>query len=63
MAQGGDAAAAFEEREKRAVKLYPLRKFGRPDDVANVIVGLASPVMSGHVTGQVLSVSGGYYVG
>jgi len=63
IAQGGEAAAAFEDREKRALKLYPLRKFGRPDDVANVIVGIASPVMSGHVTGQILSVNGGYHVG
>jgi len=61
--QGAEAVAAFEERQGRALKLYPLRKFGRPDDVANVIVGLASPVMSGHVTGQVISVSGGYFVG
>ena len=63
IAQGAEAAAAFEERQGRALKLYPLRKFGRPDDVANVIVGVASPVMSGHVTGQVLSVNGGYHVG
>lgn len=63
IAKGGEAAAALEDREKRALKLYPLRKFGRPEDVANVIVGIASPVMSGHVTGQIISVNGGYHVG
>ncbi len=38
----------------------PLRKIGRPRDVANAVVFLASDAVAGHITGQVLSVSGGY---
>jgi len=45
-------------REK-AVKLYPLRRLGKPQDVANVVVFLASDVAS-FITGQTISVSGGY---
>lgn len=40
-------------------KSLPLKKIGRPEDVANAVVFLASDA-AGHVTGQVLSVSGGY---
>ncbi len=37
----------------------PLRKLGRAQDIANAVVFLASKA-AGHITGQVLSVSGGY---
>jgi 2-hydroxycyclohexanecarboxyl-CoA dehydrogenase len=47
------------EVEERIVKLYPLRKLGIPEDVAKVVTFLASDGAS-HVTGQTLSVSGGY---
>jgi 2-hydroxycyclohexanecarboxyl-CoA dehydrogenase len=47
------------EMEERIVKLYPLRKLGGPEDVAKVVTFLASDGAS-HVTGQTLSVSGGY---
>jgi len=40
-------------------KALPLKKVGRPTDVANAVVFLASDA-AGHITGQVLSVSGGY---
>ena len=40
-------------------KAYPLGKIGSPDDLANAVLFLASD-RSGHVTGQTLSVSGGY---
>ena len=40
-------------------KSLPLKKVGRPEDVAGAVVFLASEA-AGHVTGQVLSVSGGY---
>ena len=36
----------------------PLRRRGRPEDIANAVVFLASP-LSRHVTGQVLGVDGG----
>ena len=36
-----------------------LRKVARPEDVARVVVALASDEISGHVTGQVVTVAGG----
>jgi len=47
------------ELEARIVRLYPLRKLGVPEDVAKVVSFLASEGAS-HVTGQTISVSGGY---
>jgi 2-hydroxycyclohexanecarboxyl-CoA dehydrogenase len=47
------------EQIEKAAKAMPLRKVGRPQDGANAVVFLAS-ARAGHVTGQVLSVSGGY---
>ncbi|MGQ4807231.1 3-oxoacyl-[acyl-carrier-protein] reductase FabG [Candidatus Entotheonellaceae bacterium PAL068K] len=47
------------ELEARMVRVYPLRKLGVPEDVAKVAVFLASEGAS-HITGQTLSVSGGY---
>lgn len=47
------------EQFDKIAKSLPLRKLGRPRDVANAVVFLASPA-AGHITGQVLSVSGGY---
>jgi 2-hydroxycyclohexanecarboxyl-CoA dehydrogenase len=52
--------AAYEEQMKRAVRLYPMRKFGKPEDVASMIVFLGSDLRAGHVTGQTISVNGGY---
>ena len=40
-------------------RAYPLGRVGRPDDIANAVLFLASD-LSDWVTGQVLSVSGGY---
>jgi 2-hydroxycyclohexanecarboxyl-CoA dehydrogenase len=54
-----DAMFTPEQLEKVARSL-PLKKIGRPQDVANAVVFLASNAAAGHVTGQVLSVSGGY---
>ncbi len=53
-----DAMFTAEQFEKVA-KALPLRKLGRPKDIANAVVFLCSTA-AGHVTGQVLSVSGGY---
>lgn len=53
-----DSMFTAEQLEKVA-KSLPLKKIGRPDDVANAVVFLASSA-AGHITGQVLSVSGGY---
>lgn len=44
---------------RRVLQTIPLRKIGRAHDVAMAIVYLASSHLSGHVTGQILTVSGG----
>jgi 3-oxoacyl-[acyl-carrier protein] reductase len=36
-----------------------LKKLGRPEDVAAQVVALASDRISGHVSGQVVTVAGG----
>ncbi len=46
-------------RVRRALQTIPLRKIARPEDVASAIVYLASSRLSGHVTGQILTVAGG----
>ncbi|MBI3992648.1 MAG: SDR family oxidoreductase [Candidatus Lambdaproteobacteria bacterium] len=48
------------EQLEKVKKALPLRKIGRPKDIANAVLFLASDNVAGHVTGQVLSVSGGY---
>ena len=55
-----DPNAMFtQEQFDQIAKTLPLRKLGRPGDIAGAVVFLASKA-AGHVTGQVLSVSGGY---
>ena len=48
------------EQLEKVARALPLKKLGRPRDVANAVLFLASDAAAGHVTGQVLSVSGGY---
>jgi 3-oxoacyl-[acyl-carrier protein] reductase len=48
-----------EEQIRRISRTMALRKVAQPEDVANQVVVLASPVLSGHVTGQVVTVAGG----
>jgi 3-oxoacyl-[acyl-carrier protein] reductase len=43
----------------RATRTMPLRKVATPEDVAHAVVALASDRVSGHVTGQVVTVAGG----
>jgi 3-oxoacyl-[acyl-carrier protein] reductase len=47
------------EVARRVLQTVPLRKIARPHDVAMACVYLASSHLSGHVSGQVLTVSGG----
>lgn len=49
-----------KELFERIANNMPLKKLGRPRDIANAVVFMASHELAGHVTGQVLSVSGGY---
>lgn len=44
---------------KRITRTWALQKLGHADDVARVAVALASDRVSGHVTGQVVTVAGG----
>ena len=53
-----DAFFSPEQLEKVA-KALPLRKVGRARDIANAVLFLSSS-RAGHITGQTLSVSGGY---
>ena len=43
----------------RLTRTMALRKVAHPDDVARQVVVLASDALSGHVTGQVVTVAGG----
>jgi 2-hydroxycyclohexanecarboxyl-CoA dehydrogenase len=52
-------AFSAPDMQARIAKAYPLRRIGRPEDVAPAVVFLASDA-AGFITGQVLSVSGGY---
>ena len=47
-----------EDVKNRMLDLIPLKTFGQPDDVADVVLFLASD-LSRYVTGQVISVCGG----
>jgi NAD(P)-dependent dehydrogenase (short-subunit alcohol dehydrogenase family) len=49
-----------EEQLEKVAKALPLKKIGKPQDIANAVLFLASDKVAGHITGQVLSVSGGY---
>jgi NAD(P)-dependent dehydrogenase (short-subunit alcohol dehydrogenase family) len=53
-----DKAWVDANRDK-LVRLYPTRRLGQPEDVAPMVALLASD-HAGWITGQVLSVSGGY---
>lgn len=51
-------AALPEAVRMKMLDAIPMARFGLPDDVANVVLFLASPA-SAYMTGQVLSISGG----
>lgn len=53
---GGDED---DERMRKIVAQYPLRRLGRPEDITPMVLLLASP-LSSWTTGQVISVNGGY---
>ena len=48
-----------EANRDKLTRLYPLRRLGQSDDVAPMVALLASP-RSGWITGQVVSISGGF---
>ena len=48
-----------EDDVRRITRTMPLRKVATPEDVAAQVVVLASERLSGHVTGQLVTVAGG----
>lgn len=52
----------FQDLQKKRLRMYPLGRFGEPQDIANAVVFLASERAS-WITGQTLSVNGGYAIG
>ena len=52
-------AEKYERRQKAVLKAYPVGRLGEPDDIASAVHFLASDA-AGWITGQVLSVNGGY---
>src|SRR4051812_13943880 len=50
------------EMAEKMARAYPLRRLGEPEDIASAILYLASP-LSSWITGQILSVAGGYATG
>ena len=51
-----------EKVQEILTRFYPLRKFGTPQEVAAMVVFVASEKGS-HITGQTISVNGGFYLG
>lgn len=58
----GMTALMTEELEQKWVKSYALRRLGQPEDIANMIVFLSSRAAD-WITGQAISVNGGYFMG
>lgn len=56
-----EEGAVFSEAQfETSRKAVPLGKLGTAADIANAVLFFASDRMAGHVSGQVISVSGGY---
>ena len=54
-------SAMTEEQRETVLKGIPLSRLGTPDDVAGVVLFLASDE-AGYITGQVIGVNGGLYM-
>jgi 3-oxoacyl-[acyl-carrier protein] reductase len=53
-------AVLSDEIKENYKKQIPLGRFGKPEEVANVVLFLASP-MADYITGEVIHVNGGMY--
>ena len=49
-----------DEMEREWSRFYPLGRLGRPEDIAPMITFLASPSAASWITGQAISVNGGF---
>jgi len=56
---GPEALEKYRSTMKKIIRLYPLRKLGTPQDIADMVVFMASE-RANHITGQTISVNGGY---
>jgi NAD(P)-dependent dehydrogenase (short-subunit alcohol dehydrogenase family) len=56
---GAHMSGSDDERMKKIVAQYPLRRLGQPSDVTPMVL-LLSSLLSSWTTGQVISVNGGY---
>lgn len=54
------ALPTYETIKERAVKMQPIKRVGRPDDIADAVAFLASE-RAGFISGEVLHVTGGRY--
>ncbi|VWC70025.1 MULTISPECIES: SDR family NAD(P)-dependent oxidoreductase [Burkholderia] len=54
------ALPTYETIKERAVAAQPIKRVGRPDDIANAVAFLASE-RAGFISGEVLHVTGGRY--
>jgi len=57
----GEVLGVPEPLRQAALQRIPFRRFGTPEDIANVVLFLASP-LSDYVTGQEINVSGGLQI-
>ncbi len=58
----GPVAKQIGGHEDSYINNIPLKRLGQPQDVANVVLFLASP-LSDYVTGLVIDINGGMYMG
>ncbi len=61
MGRPGDMKQALEDGTLYNMSGLPIPRLGRPEDIANLALFLASDVSS-YITGQLISVSGGAYM-
>lgn len=59
----GMTAMINDELAQTMVKKYALRRLGQPEDAAHMITYLSSTKAAGWITGQAMSVNGGYFMG
>ena len=59
MVETGHDPKWLDANREKLIRFYPVRRLGRAEDIAPTVLLLASP-KSGWITGQTISVSGGY---